>query len=327
MTRSLLISLSESLTPPTEDHNLLLAFHFGDSPPTVDHPGVVRTQLSPVDRDELYECWWVSGEVKHSTDGPIRVAESNDYAVVVFEDDEQRSENFVDFTYTAYRNLLNVVQSTRHPRLLKIWNYMGGINDGEGDQERYRRFSTGRAMAFKEVGMQDSDAPTGTGIGTTHANGLAIIALSSRKKIHLSENPRQISAFHYPRRYGPRSPKFSRAGLLDMQNYHLYLISGTASIVGHESVHPDDTAMQLNETLRNLDALCDEFSLINPDWPPLNLGEQSILRVYLREPDDYDYVARQLEKALAPGRYEATFLHGDICRSELTIEIDGLQLW
>ena len=56
------------------------------------------------------------------------------------------------------------------------------------------------------------------------------------------ENPRQVSAFAYPRDYGPVAPGFSRAMLLPGDT-PLLLISGTASIVGHASQHPDTLAL------------------------------------------------------------------------------------
>jgi hypothetical protein len=58
-----------------------------------------------------------------------------------------------------------------------------------------------------------------------------------------------VSAYDYPRQYGPAAPSFSRAALTPDP---LLLISGTASIVGHASVHLGDVTAQLEETLANL---------------------------------------------------------------------------
>src|SRR3546814_8116900 len=49
-------------------------------------------------------------------------------------------------------------------------------------------------------------------------------------------------------------PSFSRATLIgDGANARL-LVSGTASVVGHESLHAGDLTAQLDETMANLDA-------------------------------------------------------------------------
>lgn len=326
MSSHLHVALADNLTPPSAGHNLLLAFHFGPLPAPHESPAIASPRLQPIDRDTLYENWWVDDEVAYSTRGSIRIAECTDYAVVIYEHDESGYDDHQQFTHDAYCELLEVVQSTQHPRLVKVWNYLGGINEGEGDLERYRQFSVGRAIAFSESGVKDDAAPTGTGVGTMDDRGLTIIALSSKRDFALAENPRQISAFQYPRQYGPQSPKFGRGGSVATDDHRLHLISGTASIVGHESVHPGDTAAQFDETLRNLDSLCDAVSEIDSGSPKLLLDEQSILRVYLRDPNDYLAVADKLRTRLGPGADQIVFLHGNICRRELMVEIDGVRV-
>ena len=68
------------------------------------------------------------------------------------------------------------------------------------------------------------------------------------------ENPRQVSAYRYPRQYGPQAPSFARAMLPPSQAMPL-LLSGTASVVGHESKHHDCVESQLAETFANFDSL------------------------------------------------------------------------
>jgi len=326
MSANLQVSLSSDLTPPTPSHKLLLAFHFGTEPAPDAHPAVVSARLNPIDRDQIYEAWWVDDDVRYYTQGSVRIAECADYAFVVYEDDERDHDDHEQFSRDAYRELLEVVNSTQHPRLVKIWNYLGGINEGDGDSERYRQFSVGRAIAFRDFGVTDENAPTGTGVGTALDRGLSIIALCSTRDFSLAENPRQVSAFAYPRKYGPCSPKFGRGGSVATANHRLHLISGTASIVGHESMHPGDAEAQLDETLRNLDSICDAVSEINNGNARLELDEQSVLRVYLRNPDDYRLIANKLKDRLGPGADQIAYLQGNICRRELEVEIDAVRV-
>jgi len=326
MSSGLHISLANDLAPPTEAHKLLLAFHFGETGTPNNHPAIVSANMQPIDRDSLFENWWVTDDVEFSIRDGMRVAECADYAVVIFESDESDSDDHQQLTHNAYRRLLDVVHATQHPRLVKIWNYIGGINEGEGDNERYRQFSTGRALAFSESEIDDEIAPTGTGVGMMQDRGLIIIALCSKRKFSLAENPRQVSAYRYPRQYGPQSPKFGRGGSVATASQRLHLISGTAAIVGHESMHPGDTEAQLDETLRNLDSLCDSVSEIDQESPKLVLDEQSVLRVYLRDPNDYLLIAEKLKDRLGPGADQVAFLQGDICRRELMVEIDGIRV-
>lgn len=326
MSTYLSIKIADALSPPSAEHSLLLAFRFGRAGKTDEHPAIVDAQLSPIDRDSLYEAWWVEGDVEYSSCGPVRIAQSGDYAVLILEYDESGVDDHRLFVRDAYRELLRALATTRHPQLVKVWNYLGAINEGEGDEERYRQFSAGRAMAFSEAGLVDEHAPTGTGVGTMQARGLTIIALCSARDFALAENPRQVSAFDYPRQYGPKSPKFGRGGSVVTADHCLRLISGTASIVGHESMHPEDTLAQLDETLRNLDSLCDAVSKSSENSPRLVLDDRSVLRVYLRNPEDYTVVAEKLRDRLGPGADQVAFLHADICRRELLLEIDGVRV-
>ena len=77
------------------------------------------------------------------------------------------------------------------------------------------------------------------------------------------------------------------------------------------------TAPIMDETLRNLAALTKRISV---------LDETSILRVYLRDPDDVKLVAEKIETHLGFTRKQVAFLRGDICRRELVIEIDGVRV-
>lgn len=324
--RRLDIKLGQDISPITPDHNLLLGFHFGTGPETYDHPAVIRLNLEPIDCDSLIESWWYAGEVSFTESGPARIAECHDYTVVTVQKEEPESGDFRAFTYHAYRDLLLAVRSTKHTRVVKMWNYFDGINHGDEDKEKYRQFSIGRAEAFRDVGIRDEEAPTGTAIGTMHGRDLSLIALASKQDFQFAENPRQMSAFHYPRQYGPRSPVFSRGGIVSSASHKLLLISGTAAIVGHESMSPYDTHLQTNETFKNLDLLCEAVSNLDPDGPPLILDEESVLRVYLRNTEDHEFVSKRLEKALGKCNHKVAFLHASICRRELMVEIDGVKV-
>ena len=223
----------------------------------------------------------------------------------------------------TYRHLLAAVDTSRHARLVRIWNYLGGINVGEHDNERYRLFSAGRADAFSERNIHDSDTPAGTAIGTVTGGGLSLIALASNHPFRPVENPRQVSAFNYPRQYGPSSPKFSRSGLLSASGGRLFFVSGTASVVGHESAFPYDTANQLAETLANLTELQQTASL-HAKFSEIQFGAEAVLRIYLRDPGDQAHVARVITARHNDSHPRVLYLHGDICRRELMIEIEAI---
>lgn len=324
--RRLDISVAETIEPPSRLHNLLIGFHFGAPHPHVVYPAVVSLELAPLGRTHIFESWWYRGDVRLASRGASQVAECEDYSVVILKADETGSDDFRAVTRWAYEEVVSAVRETAHTQIIKIWNYIGGINSGEGDLERYRQFSVGRATAFRALGIEDNDAPTGTAIGTSSETGLTLIALSSKREFGLSENPRQVSAFHYPRQYGPSSPKFSRGGFVAAGRHRLFMISGTAAVVGHESAHPHDVACQTDETLRNLGALCKAVSKLDTRGPRLVLDGDSVLRVYLRNPEDCELVTRKLGKAFGRHCPAVIYLHGFICRRELMMEIDGARV-
>jgi chorismate lyase/3-hydroxybenzoate synthase len=127
------------------------------------------------------------------------------------------------------------------------------------------------------------------------------------------ENPRQVSAWRYPRQYGRTAPSFARAMILPARD--ALAISGTAAVVGHASAHQDDLDAQLEETLTNLEALLASAGMA------AGFDTHSPLKTYVRHAADAPRVRAFLQRRL-PG-VPVLLLHGDICRSELLVEIDG----
>ena len=325
-TRRLDIRVSAASSRPTEDHHLLLGFQFGGDTDEHAHGAIIRLGLKPLNHDRLSESWWYRGEVTYTRSGSVRLAECDEYTVAIFETSDDGSRDFRSQSRDAYRELIGAVRSTKHTRLVKIWNYFDDINEGEGDSEKYRQFSIGRAEAFQDMGICDEESPTGTAIGTHNGNALVLVAIASNHHYCPVENPRQTSAFSYPRIYGPRSPKFSRGGFVSSDSHQLFLISGTASVVGHESNFPYDTPLQTNETIRNLEHLCEAISEMEKVEMQFTLDKQSVLRVYLKEPKDYQEVSQKINQQFRNNDQNIAYLHGTICRRELTVEIDGVKV-
>jgi chorismate lyase/3-hydroxybenzoate synthase len=286
----------------------------------------VSLELTPLEHDCLFESWWYDGDIHYAAVGAAHVSVCEDYSVVLLKVDEPEDGDFQGLTCRAYDELIQAVRSTPHVEIVKIWNYLGGINHGEDDFERYRQFSVGRSKSFRAAGIEDAGAPTGTAIGTSRDCGLTLIALASRRSTGLTENPRQVSAYRYPRKYGPSSPKFSRGGFVASDRHRLFLISGTAAVIGHESAYPYDAARQTDETLNNLEILCDAVSDLDPAGPTLVLDAKCALRVYLRDSEDFEVVKSKLKNTFGRDAPCMAFLQGNICRRELMVEIDGVRV-
>ena len=227
--------------------------------------------------------------------------------------------------YRAYTDLFAVLTSSRSPYLLRLWNYIARINAPDTDgQERYRHFNAGRQQAFIDARRSAFDGtPAACALGTTDGP-LRVYFLAGPRAPLAIENPRQISAYRYPARYGARSPTFSRAALADIGGGRQALfISGTASIVGHTTLHLGDVRRQTEESLANMAAVREVAALrAGAAFPASEL----IYTVYVRHRSDLAVVREAFEQhvgAYSVAAREAVYLQADICRAELLVEIEA----
>lgn len=217
----------------------------------------------------------------------------------------------------AYRRLLTLQDELGYPHMLRIWHFLGEINVGEDDAETYKRFCVGRARALEDRPEALNRLPAATVVGTG-APGLELHALLGRRAPHPIENPRQISAYDYPREYGPRQPTFARAVAIDRDGSPQLLVSGTASIVGHATRHLGDAAAQTRESLANVDAVLDAAA---PITGPLDRSALDCLKVYLRRTEDLPAVRTEIAAAMPPS-VPVAYLQADLCRRELLVELE-----
>lgn len=220
----------------------------------------------------------------------------------------------------AYARMSSFLAHCGFPHLLRTWNYLDAVTEGDGDQERYRRFCVGRVRGLRE--LDEAALPAATCIGRFDGHRrLQVYWLAGREPGLPLENPRQVSAFRYPRQYGPQSPSFSRALLAPAATGLPLLQSGTAAIVGHVSQHTGAVEDQLRETLTNLQSLVDAARRQRPSLAA-QLGADSVVKVYVRRAEDMPAVAAQM--AALPGPPAYVVLHAEVCRAELLVEIEGL---
>lgn len=303
--------------------DVLAAFGFGARAPLLDDPRWLRIGLEPHGPAPL-EVWRTAAPVTRGIDDDgVRWADDGTLAFGALELTEPGT-GATDIEATseaAYRQLVAALQRRGTPHLLRVWNYLDGITLGEGDAERYRQFCVGRArgLAFDDAGT----LPAATAIGRMDgARTLQVYWLAAREAGTPLENPRQVSAYRYPRQYGLQPPSFARAMLPAAGSAVPLLVSGTAAIVGHASQHADSVECQVDETLANIDALLAAAHARRPDLPRV-LGAASPLKVYVRDAADLPRVAAHLEARLGD-RVPRLLLHAAVCRRELRVEIDGV---
>jgi len=230
-----------------------------------------------------------------------------------------RGSHMEEMTERLYLEIRGAARTAGYPHLLRVWNYVGGINECERDLERYRRFCVGRHAALARLGYAHEQYPAASAVGM-RGEGVIVHFLASRAPGVQVENPRQVAAYDYPVEYGPRSPSFSRATVAQWEGGTLIFLAGTSSVVGHETRHPGDVEAQLDETLRNLEKIVAVAS--SRAGRSATLDDMPVVKTYLRRPADYELVRSRLTARLPRARH--LFLEADICRRDLLIEIEGV---
>lgn len=234
----------------------------------------------------------------------------------------------------AYRRIGRALQRAGQSPL-RLWNYMPdpGVVV-EAGLDRYMVFNAGRYDGYQAWPNDLAQSlATASGVGVDDSD-ITIFCLASRDAGTPVENPRQTPAWRYSARYGPMPPCFARATLAQVNDKRTLLIGGTASIVGEDSHHHDDTAAQLDETLANLAALvgaarevparsASQHSDHASEWASAALARLVDLRAYVVRAEDAPLIESVL-RTRCPALRRLELTQARLCRRELLVEIEGL---
>lgn len=289
--------------PSSRDARTLGAIVFDDVT-RIAGDGTLHVAMPPLGTLRA-EVWTSTGEVRRGVHDAIHFAADGELLFGAVVDDDDDVEAAARRAYSAMRTLTVAEEC---PHLLRVWNHVRDVNAGAGDEERYKRFCAGRHEALVAAGFGKHDFPAASGVGMS-AGSLAIYFLASRTPGRQLENPRQVSAYEYPRQYGPRSPSFARATAATFGDDELVFVSGTASVVGHETRHAGDVDAQLAETLENIAAI-------------VPLAEVVTMKVYVRSPADQPRIADGLARAVPHA--QVVYVASEICRADLLLEIEAI---
>ncbi len=299
----------------------------GGGAPAVDWPEqAISAPLLGTTADSLRETWLADGPVSAGVSEGIAWRRAGDllYGVVELAEAGFAGAGIPPLqaaSRAAYDRIFRLLDAQGLPCLWRVWNYLADINGETHGLERYRQFNIGRQDAFLDYRRGTTgNVPAACAIGLA-GGPLSIAFLAGPQPAVPVENPRQVSAYHYPAEYGPRSPTFSRGALVHPPGQEILFVSGTASIVGHRTVHPGDVAGQCRESLANIAAVVAEANRVarSGDFSPGEL----VHRVYVREAADFPAVRAAFAELAgeAPG---TVFVQADICRADLLVEIEAM---
>ena len=293
-----------------------------------DVPIPVAEVKTPVlgESGALCEVWRTQQAVEAGARGGVRYARTSEMlfgCISVRESDAPSAEQTPLYRATeqAYGEILGTLDALDYPHLIRVWNYVPEINRDTHGVERYRQFNAARQATLLGRGRPvTGNVSAACALGAAVGSPFVVYFLASRNAPSYIENPRQVSAYNYPPQYGRRSPVFSRATVLHEPESMTLFISGTASIVGHQTIHAGDAAAQTRETITNIEALLAEANRVTGS-EEFTLNALAC-KVYVRDPSDLPVIQAELRAALGPTA-RPVYLQADICRRDLSVEIEA----
>jgi len=222
--------------------------------------------------------------------------------------------------------------------IFRQWNYVEQIFDFEliddRQRQKYQLFNEVRGEYYSKYRTAPG-FPAATGIGTAF-NGVTIecmaVTCDERLTTVAINNPKQLSSYKYgqevlkgdPEKNSKQNhpPQFERARLMTNGQSSRLFISGTASIVGQETVGLNDVEKQTYVTIDNIEQLASVANL-RSHYPELIVfpDKYAYVRVYVKNEEDIPAV-----KVICQGYFGAvpmTFVKADICRADLLVEIEA----
>jgi hypothetical protein len=210
--------------------------------------------------------------------------------------------------------------------LVRQWNYIGNILEVKNDNQNYQIFNEVRSENYHKY-RTDPGYPAATGVGMKYG-GVMLDFYAVKKegstKIMAVDNPDQIRPYEYGQQVlkGVQPPQFERAVLISHNRKSTLFISGTASIIGQDTIGIDDVEQQTFVTIDNISKLTDVTRIGHlTGAQDTDAGNMIMLRVYIKKQEDFVKV-----KAICNELYPSVpslFIEADICRDNLLVEIEA----
>jgi enamine deaminase RidA (YjgF/YER057c/UK114 family) len=232
--------------------------------------------------------------------------------------------------------LILTAENMDFSHIVRQWNYIENIVGYTYKDQHYQIFNDVRSFYYDKSNFIHG-YPAATGIGMETAgiiiDFIAIQEKGSNVTIFPIKSPVQTDAHTYSKEVLEHNsqaksvvettPKFERAKAIVSHNQYLIMVSGTAAIKGQYSVNNNDAAEQAILTMENIFRLVSTENLKkHSNLITSQKAEPCYFRVYIKNPDDYLKVKSACEKYST--NTDIVYLKADICRKELSVEIEGI---
>lgn len=218
--------------------------------------------------------------------------------------------------------------------IIRQWNYIGNILEIKNEFQNYQVFNEVRTDYYHKYRTVHG-YPSATGIGMKHGGVIIdFCAIKANEAVTVKpiNNPNQVNAYEYGQQVlkglpivGTKvkhPPQFERALLLLCKVKSTLFISGTASILGQDTIGIEDIDKQTRITIENISKLADRKrfdQLVSGE--DMEWGTFILVRVYIKK---QVYFAKV--KAICAELFPETtmvFIESDVCRDNLLVEIEA----
>ena len=275
---------------------------------------IISTGLSPVKNGALYEIWEVENKVINTSFNEINLSANKNFIFgsTIIENDKSYKELGLEIQ-SKYLDFLHIVRES-NMKLIKIWHYIPQLlRKYKNNKTNYSLFCDAREVIYKKY-HNNLSYPAATVIGIEGKKLIMYFIAANCETYNALENKRQVSAYDYPQDIFFEKPMFSRAVnfSIEQDQSSKIIISGTASIKGYQSMHPNNIAKQLDESLKNYKIFSDIKNKLN------------VCRIYVskEQKSNIKIIEEKLDNYFKKNQY--ALLYGDICREELLIENEGI---
>jgi len=210
--------------------------------------------------------------------------------------------------------------------IVRQWNYIGDITEVGYNGENYHIFNKVRSRQYGKYRTVPG-FPAATGIGMKFGGiSLDCIAVKTgdSHKILPVNNPDQVKPYEYGQVVlkGVQVPQFERAVLFSGEADTTLFVSGTASILGQDTIGTDDIEKQTVITIENIMKLVEASHHHKTEGSPCcDLSNLILLRVYVKRQSDFERVKKICDSYFlgAP----VVYIEADVCRENLLVEIEA----
>ena len=248
------------------------------------------------------------------------------------------TKNSASLAFNLMRNIL-LSEDMTFDNIVRQWNYIGSILNTKRRKliisQNYQVFNKVRFDNYSGY-RQIPGFPAATGVGMNY-RGVVIdfcaIRANDNIQIISVKNPRQINPYNYDqniligsptlRQENKQPPLFERAKLLTYNGKWRIFVSGTASIIGQETIGIGDVEKQTLVSIENIEKLICIENLVNncPNLFFKTPNKYNHIRVYVKNAGDISLV-----KSICTNHFDnipAIYLQADICRNDLLVEIEA----